>query len=57
MEELQKAHEEVVKTAREAAVLGEQNRILREIEKADLPLSVWPLIKDIICPPDPSKQK
>ncbi len=28
----------------------ERNRILNEIKQKDLPLGVWPIIRNIICP-------
>lgn len=47
LEELAKEIEAKIK---QIAILEERNRILREIDEADLPLGVWPLIKDIISP-------
>ena len=56
METLQKLKEEVSLLERENATLAERNRIMREIEKQDLTFGVWPLIKDIINPPELDKE-
>lgn len=60
METLQKLKEEVSLLERENATLAERNRIMREIEreieKQDLSIGVWPLIKDIINPPELDKE-
>ncbi len=37
-------------TAKEAGIMAERERILREILLANLPVGVWGLIKDIINP-------
>ena len=34
-----------------AAVLTERNRIMSELDAANLPVGVWTMIKDIINPP------
>lgn len=44
--------EELEKVIKKAAILEERSRIMDEIIKADLPLGIWPLIKNIINPPD-----
>lgn len=50
MENLEKLRKEVETRKMELATLQERNRILLEIKKANLPLGVWPLIKNIINP-------
>lgn len=50
LEELTKELEEKIKRL---AVLSERNRIMAELNKTDLPLGVWPAIKDIINPETP----
>ncbi len=42
--------DELIKTAKRLGAVEEQNRILNAIENADLPLGMWPLIRDIIIP-------
>lgn len=51
MEELERLHKEAIELAKHVAILEERNRILTEIDAANLPVGVWPLIKDIVCPP------
>lgn len=51
IEELMKQNDEA---AKQIGVLTERNRIMDEIEKADLPLGVWSLIRGIIIPDSPS---
>jgi len=46
---------EVEKKIREAAILEERNRIMKELLKADLPVGIWSAIKDIINPKAASK--
>ena len=50
MDKLEELKKEVEKKIREVATLEERNRIMREIDKANLPLGVWPLIENIISP-------
>lgn len=45
-EEIQKAEDLVIRIG----VLKERSRILDALEKADLPLDVWTLIRNIIVP-------
>ena len=48
-----KQRDEMFAFGERTGVLNERSRILTEIEKADLPVGVWPLIKNIIVPPKP----
>ena len=41
---------ELVETAKLLGASEERNRILKGLNKVDLPVGVWPLIKDIIIP-------
>ena len=38
----------ITKLAEESGALGERERILAGLYKADLPLGVWPLIRSIV---------
>lgn len=42
---------ELTEQAKIVGALTERGRILIEIEKLDLPLGIWPMIKPIFNPP------
>ena len=50
MNPLEQMRDKIETLIRESAILAERNRIMREIDEANLPLGVWPLIEKIINP-------
>ena len=51
-EEYAKLRKELIESAKALGVGKERNRILRGLNEANLPPSIWPLIADIIYPPE-----
>lgn len=47
---IEEMFDEIHKNGEEQGRLNERTRILKEIGEADLPLGVWPLIRNIITP-------